>query len=269
MPGTLVHIRTRSGLALAIALALPALPTLARAGQWSGSVAATSQYVSRGYQNTWHQPTLQAGAEYDFGNGITAGAWGSGVSELTYEGATAEVDLYMGYEKTVGDFTIGASAYEYLYPGARMSAVDESYNYAEVIPSVGWHDLTLSYAYTVSRDFNGYNSRTLGEDGDRHSRGSGYLDASLEIPVGKATRVQLHAGRQHIRNFSAYDWKDALVGVQHDLTPAWTVSAAYAHGWFKDGIYDEYTTGVPDRHGVVRTSNPLGPSWIFSVARNF
>lgn len=254
---------------LALVVASVPLAAPAFAGEWSGSTTVASQYVTRGFAQSWGRPALQGDVGYEAENGFHAGAWASSVSDLAVEDGTAEVDLYVGYAKAFGDVTLGVSAYQYLYPGARMSASDVSYDYGEIIPSVEWKGLTVSYAYTVTEDFNGYNSRSLGEEGDRHSRGSTYLDATLELPLGESTRVTLHAGRQTVRNFEAYNWSDARVGIARDFSDSWTASADYTKGWADDGIYDEYTTGVADRNGVVHTSNPLAAGWVFAITRSF
>lgn len=253
------------------ALGLTALLCTAEApaGEWSGTATVASQYVSRGFQQSWGRPVMQAGVQHDWTNGIYAGSWASGVSDRFIEGARVEWDLYVGYSTTVDDVTFGATLYQYRYPGARVSAVDQAYDYGELVLSANWRMLTVSYAHTWSEDYFGYNSRTLGIGEGLHSRGSGYLDLSADIPLADATHLKLHVGRQHVRNFAMYDWTDARIGIDHDLSSSWRMGASYARGWNSAGLFDAYTTGVPDADGTVHVGTPLDGAWALTLTHSF
>lgn len=251
-----------------VSVAAVLAPAVEAAGP-SGSVTLASQYISRGFQQSWGRPVLQAGAQYDWDNGLFVGTWASGVDDRFYEGGSVEWDVYAGYSRRVKDITWSATVYYYDYPGARMSAADARYDYGEVILAARWRMLSLSYAHTWTRDYCGYNSATLGIGQGLHSRHSGYWDLSADIPLGEATRLKLHAGYQNVRNFDRYDWSDARIGLEHALKDRWTLGVFYARGWNDDGVYDAYTTGVPDDDGEVHVSSPLNGAWAVTLTRTF
>ena len=252
---------------LAVACAL-AGPGLAHADDgWSGDVALASRYVSRGFVQSWNRPALQAGAEYHRG-GVFLGTWASTVSRYFIEDAKLEWDLYAGYAGEAHGLRYTGSINYYRYPGAEMSATHTKYDYGEVIVGAGAGPVDVSYALTYTRDYFGYNSRTLGSGVGRHSRGSGYLAVDAAFPLAGPLSLGLHAGHQRVRHFSAASWDDAKVSL--DTTAAgfgW--SLAWTRAWDKHGYYQAYTTGVPDHAGRLRVSNPIESRVTLTVDRAF
>ncbi|MEG1329131.1 MAG: TorF family putative porin, partial [Janthinobacterium sp.] len=87
---------------------LAALPAQAQttdspAATFSANASLTSQYISRGFRQTWGKPALQAGADYAHPSGWSLGTWASTVSDRYIEDATVEWDVYGGYGGTVGE----------------------------------------------------------------------------------------------------------------------------------------------------------------------
>lgn len=239
---------------------------------FTSNVAIASQYISRGFRQTWGKPALQGGMDVAHSSGFFAGTWASTVSDRFVEDAAIEWDLYAGYAGTVGDFGYGATLYYYVYPGARLAYADASYNYAELVPTVSWKFLSVKYWYTISRDYFGYNDRSLlttAETGDRHSRGSGYLDVNANVDLGAGFTLQLHYGAQRVKNFGFANWQDGKIGVAKSFEGGWSASAAYTRAWDKDNYYKNYTTGATDSNGHVAVSDPTKGTFIFTVARTF
>jgi uncharacterized protein (TIGR02001 family) len=250
-----------AGLALAV-------PGLACADDgWSGNAAVTSSYVSRGFDQSWHDPALQGGIDYNR-NGWFASTWASTVSNYFIEDATVEWDTSAGYAGEHAGLRYRAGLYYYMYPGAKMSATGTRYNYGEVIVGAGMGPVDISWAATYTPDYFGDNSTTLGIGHDRNSRGSGYLSVDGNFPLGKQFTLGLHYGHQSVRHFSTYNWTDAKVSLGtslhgFDFTLAWT------RGWNAHGVYAGYTTGVPDGSGRVHVSDPIASRVALTVAHSF
>ncbi|HCA4976872.1 TPA: hypothetical protein MW147_003220, partial [Acinetobacter baumannii] len=64
---------------------------------YSANVTFASQYISRGFQQTWGKPALQIGFDYANPNGLFVGTWASNVSSNYLRDASVEWDFYAGY----------------------------------------------------------------------------------------------------------------------------------------------------------------------------
>lgn len=253
------------------ALALGVAP-LARADdaakRWSGSITAASQYISRGFQQSWGQPALQGGVDYAAPQGWFAGSWASTVSPRFVEGGHVEWDTYAGYAGGKGELAYRAGLYYYRYPGARVSVTGTSYNYGELVLGLDWRDWSLGYSVTATRDYFGFNSQTLGVGQHSHSRGSTYLDVTRRFDLGNGYLLSVHYGWQRVNHFSDYSWQDARVALAKNFG-GFDLSLAYARGWNSPGVYRHYGTGVADAHGRVHVSNPIAGNWYFTVGHAF
>ncbi|MBO9882445.1 TorF family putative porin [Xanthomonas sp. D-109] len=238
------------------------------AGTASANLAATSNYVSRGFEQSWGRPVPQGGLDVAADSGWYAGTWASGVSPYFIEGGHVEWDVYAGYAASRGDWGWRAGVYHYAYPGARMSASGTRYDYGEAIVAGHWRTLELSYASTWTRDYFGYNSAALGVGQGRHSRGSGYLAVDATLPLASDWQASVHAGHQHVRNFADYGWTDARLGVSRTWRGT-EFALGYARAWNSAGVYRRYTTGVADGEGRVHVSNPIDGAWSFTIKRSF
>lgn len=250
-----------------IAVALLAPGIACASDGWSANADLTSRYVSRGFVQSWNDPALQGGVDYAR-DGWFAGTWASTVSNYFIEDATVEWDTYAGYGGEQNGLRYQAGVYYYMYPGAKASATDTRYDYGEVIVGAGMGPVNVSYATTYTHDYFGYNSATLGVGHNLHSRGSGYLSVDSKFPLGKRITLGLHYGHQSVRHFSDYNWSDAKVSLattlhDFDFTLAWT------RAWNSHGVYDGYTTGVPDGSGRLHVSNPIASLVTLTVGHSF
>lgn len=257
---------------VAIALCWAAMCCCVRAQEsqspWSGNVALASSYVSRGFEQSWGRPALQAGVDYQHGSGWYAGTWASTVSRHFIEGASLEWDVSGGYAWERGAFGYRAGLAHYRYPGARMSATGTRYDYGEAVVAVDWRDWSASYALTVSRDYFGFNSDTLGIGEGLHSRGSGYLAVQRRFALGEGVDLRVHYGHQRVRNFSAYNWHDGKVALGRGFGGL-DAELAYARAWNRSGVYRRYSTGVADGDGRVRVSDPIDGRFVLTLSRSF
>ncbi|TFW31788.1 TorF family putative porin [Massilia horti] len=235
----------------------------------TANVALTSQYVSRGFRQTWGQPALQGGIDYAHPSGWSAGTWMSSVSDKFIEGGSVEWDLYAGYAGTVGDIAYGGQIYYYRYPGARLQASHTNYDYGEIAASLGYKWLSAKYWLTYTPDYFGFNSNSLGIGNDLHSRGSGYAELNGTFELGDGVSLLLHYGQERVRNFAAYNFRDARVALSRTFAGGWTLTGACTRGWGRTDVYDRYTTGARDSEGRLAVSNPLRITFLVSVARTF
>lgn len=241
----------KSWLFLAWAAAAPAC----MAGTLSANLAWTSQYISRGFQQTWGRPAWQGGIDYAAANGLQAGAWLSTVSGKFIEGGRAEWDLYAGYAATRGDLAYSAQLYAYRYPGARSGATGLAYDYRELALGLSYRWASVKYYRTLTRDFFGF----------AEARGTGYLDLGAAADLGAGLVLQAHAGAGRIRNWSDYNWNDYKLGLAKNYASGWTVSLAYTRGQNATGAYERY----PAADGTGATSNPLRGQFALGASKSF
>lgn len=239
------------------------------ASPWTANLTLASQYVSRGFRQTWGKPAIQGGIDYTHPSGWSAGTWMSSVSDHFIENGTVEWDLYGGYSGTVGDVSYSGLIYYYLYPGAEMSFAKTKYNYGEAVASATYKWLNVKYWLTYTPTYFGYDSKTLGVGNNKNSQGSGYLDLNGNFDLSNGYNLLLHYGYERVQNFSAYNFQDTRIAVSKVLDGGWTLTGAYTKGWAKYGIYAHYTTGALNSAGVAEVSNPLASTFLVSVTKTF
>ena len=235
-------------------------PDPSTAPAWSANATVATQYVSRGFRQTWGKPALQAGLDLVYPGGWSAGTWVSNVSDRYVENGSIEWDLYGGYGATAGPVGYSLVYLFYRYPGARIGATGTRYDYAELSAGLSYRWAYVKLNRTMTRDFFGIAG----------ARGTTYLDAGANIPVGKAT-LNLHAGEGRVAGAgnAAWDWHDFKLGLSYPVAEGWSLAAAWTRAWGATGAYDHYTTGVPDAAGRVAYSNPAKGSTVLSLTRSF
>ncbi len=132
-------------------LAALLLPLTAPAGELSGTLTLTSDYVYRGLLLSDGNPALQAGIDYEFGSGLFAGTWASTV-DLDDAGGDpdAELDLYLGYHVApLSSLELGLTLMRRTYPGQSTSyGYDYDYNHTEALASAMLFErYTLEFGY--------------------------------------------------------------------------------------------------------------------------
>jgi uncharacterized protein (TIGR02001 family) len=243
----------------------PAAP----ASPFTANVTLASQYVSRGFRQTWGKPAIQGGFDYTHSSGLFAGTWLSSVSSKFIEGGTVEWDLYGGYGGALGDLSYTGTIYYYVYPGARMSASATSYNYGEFVTALTYKWFTAKYWLTYTPNYFGYDSQSLGIGSGKNSRGSGYLDLNANIDLTHGFSLLLHYGWERVQNFSAYNWQDGKIAVSKTFDGGWTLTGAVTKAWGATNVYDRYTTGAPDSSGNIAVSNPTKTTFFATITKVF
>jgi uncharacterized protein (TIGR02001 family) len=265
------HPRSRRALLPALCLAMCAVAQASesatvtepgpQAAQWSANAGVVSQYVSRGIRQTWGKPAMQAGIDVALPDGWSAGTWVSTVSDRFIEQGRLEWDLYGGYSGSLGAIGYSLSAYFYRYPGARISATGDRFDYAELVPGLAYRAAYVKYYRTVSRKFFGIPD----------ARGTGYLDVGANPDLGGGWTLNLHAGDGRVAGAGndIWNWRDAKAGVTRDLGGGWSASAAVTRAWGRTAAYKAYTTGIPDAAGNLRCADVAKATAIIGVNRTF
>ena len=253
---------------LSCTLALLLLPSAHAAGSDPApapsvvvNATVASQYVSRGFRQTWGKPALQLGADYADPSGFSVGTWMSSVSNQLVENATIEVDVYGGYAATAGSLGYSAQLYYYLYPGAEYAATATTYNYGELALGMTYRMLYAKYMHTVTPEFFGITN----------ARGTGYLDLGANVDLGSGHTLILHAGNGRVAGDGndIWSWRDAKIGVSRVWDGGWSATAAYTRAWGKTAVYETYTLGIPNSAGAIATSNIGKGTLAVSLTRTF
>jgi uncharacterized protein (TIGR02001 family) len=199
-------------------------------GEFSATVALTSDYIFRGVSQTDHEPALQGSIGYSVETGILGtslfgGVWGSNVDFNDGDEAHVELDWSFGLSGDVADTGIGWSlgGVYYHYPGARSGL---NYDYWEVPLTLTYspvEDLvTLTGSYFYSPDF-------FAASGDGH-----YVNGKVAVTpdLTKYFDIALFGalGHQWVDDnsrFGAEDYLDWTLGITVtikgvDLTAAYT-----------------------------------------------
>lgn len=141
---------TRPNLSLAaLSLIAAALPATARAREigsgvsLSATATAASDYRFRGVSLTDRDPAIQGSLDVSHDSGFYVGVWGSNIAR--YQGATAEVDVYAGYQTAAGPLSFDVGVIGYIYPGGTDADVVEATG--SVAATLGPARVRLSVAY--------------------------------------------------------------------------------------------------------------------------
>jgi uncharacterized protein (TIGR02001 family) len=114
----------------------------------SANVALTSNYIWRGMTQTDNSPAIQGGFDIGY-KGLYAGVWGSNVDFDST--ASVELDLYLGYSNSVGDFSYDIGYCQYTYPNE-----SDELNFGEAYLDLGYdfEVVALNAKYYLGVDTN-------------------------------------------------------------------------------------------------------------------
>jgi uncharacterized protein (TIGR02001 family) len=176
------------------------------------NVGLITDYRYRGISQTALKPALQGGADYTNNvNGLYAGTWLSTIkwTKDAGGGGDVEMDLYAGKRGDVVEgvtYDVGVLAYVYPSNGLANVAGFANANTTEIYGQLGHGPAYIKYSHSVTNTF-----------GFVDSKGSGYLDVGANIEVAEGYTLNLHAGRQTIKNSSTYSYNDWKIGVTKEF----------------------------------------------------
>ena len=203
-----------------VAAAPEAPATSASTSTISWNAALTSDYRYRGISQTRLQPALQGGVDYLHADGWYAGAWASSIKWVDDAGGDGdvEIDVYGGKR---GEFNAGLTydlgVLRYFYPDNGLGQLPGWVNAhtTEVYAQLGAGPAYVKYSHATTNLF-----------GFVDSENSGYLDIGANLDVGHGFTLNLHAGRQKVKNNPASSYTDWKIGVTRSFELA-TVAVAY------------------------------------------
>ncbi len=208
------NLTTKLSLAAALSLAMSTFSAPAQAADAapehavSFNAAVTSDYRYRGMSQSRLKPALQGGADYTHGpSGMYAGVWASTIKWTDDLGADGdvEIDLYGGKR---GEFSAGGLTYDvgglyYAYPSYDLKPKANTF---EVYGQLGFGPAYIKYSHSTTELF-----------GVADSEGSGYLDLGANVELATGLVLNLHAGRQEVKNADDFNYNDYKIGLTKDL----------------------------------------------------
>ncbi|MBR7800622.1 TorF family putative porin [Undibacterium fentianense] len=178
----------------------------------SFNIGAVSDYRYRGISQSRLKPALQGGADYvNNKEGFYAGTWLSTIkwTKDAGGGGDVEVDLYAGKRgEIVPDVSYDFGVLSYVYPSNGLSSVAgfANANTTEIYGQIGTGPVYAKYSHSVTNLF-----------GFVDSKNSGYLDLGANLDMGEGYTLNLHYGRQTIKNNTSYSYNDWKLGVTKEL----------------------------------------------------
>lgn len=136
-------------------------------GDFSTTIGFVSEYSFRGLTQADEGPAVQGSIDWSHDSGFYAGVWGSNVE---FDDASLETDLYVGYSGEAAGFTYDIGALYYLYPGADT---DLDYNYYEGSLAVGYDFDVLALSASVN-----YTPDNFADSGD-----ATYVAGNVDVPL--------------------------------------------------------------------------------------
>ena len=187
-------------------------------GTFTGNVALTSDYVFRGLSQSWNNPAIQGGMDWDTGAGFHFGLWGSSLNFKeaalgTTSQASVETDLYGGYAGKIDNFSYDIGFIYYWYPGARASL---NYDLWEVYGKAGYDfgPAQASFAVNYTPDNFGGTDTAI------------YFNTGLTVLITDKLSVTGAVGYWDLKAPLANQW-DWNLGAKLNVNNWFTVDARY------------------------------------------
>jgi uncharacterized protein (TIGR02001 family) len=208
------NLKSQMKLAAAITLALASLgATNARAedakpdNEVSFNAAVTTDYRYRGISQTRLKPALQGGADYvNNPSGFYAGTWLSTIKWVKDGGGDGNIewDIYGGKKGEIAPgISYDVGGLYYFYPSNSLAV---SANTFELYGQLGYGPGYIKYSHSTTNLF-----------GFADSKGSGYLDIGANLEVATGLVLNLHAGRQNVKNNGGASYTDYKIGLTKDF----------------------------------------------------
>ncbi len=169
----------------------------------SGNVAVVSDYVWRGYSQTYKKPAIQGGFEISHAIGLYLGTSLSNVRFVpkgaVSDGASLEADYYGGirYEYMKGN-VVDVGVLHYSYPGAITP-----YDFTEFYAKANYDFLTAGYYYT---------NEYFNEMGKAH-----YFTLGASYPLPLDITLSGNVGRSQFTDNKSSNYTDWSVALSKDF----------------------------------------------------
>ena len=133
------------------------------------------------------------------------------------------MDFYGGYKTTFGDFGVDLGAIAYYYPGSQgkvlgTGASSGAVTNKELYIGGSWKFVSLKYFYSLDDYFSLRGWDSAGNSTGKSTKGTGYLDLSLNYDLGDGWGINAHVGRLNLKNGYKGDYTELLAAEFADLT---------------------------------------------------
>lgn len=227
----------------------------------TGNLALTSNYISRGFTQTWGQPALQGGIDYAHPSGFYAGTWASSISGTEFRGGNIEWDFYAGYGGSLGPLGYVLALSQYTYPGTSSPLIgNRKYNYTEVRVGVSHGIVSLDAYITVSDDYFGTFDDASGD--------AIYYDFNVKPDLGHGYSLLLHAGAGRFGNHPEANWVDYKLGLTKALPKEWSIGAAVTHAKDKHDYWTGSNFSI-DASGNTYTRDLAKTAFVVTLGKTF
>lgn len=187
------------------------MPTMAQAQETapppaitvSGGATLVSDYRYRGVSQTNRRWAVQGSLAVTHQSGLYASIWGSSIDDYVANGSDQEIDLTIGFKKSVGATTFDAGMLYYYYPGSGGANTDFVEPYVAVSQTFGPVTAKALVAYAPKQK-----ALTVGNGKEDNLYLAGDLSAGLAgTPFTVAAHVGRSFGPSYITLGKAYtDW---------------------------------------------------------------
>jgi uncharacterized protein (TIGR02001 family) len=177
-------------------------------GNFSTTIGFVSEYSFRGIAQSNEGPAVQGSIDWSHDSGFYAGVWGSNVE---FDDASLETDIYAGYSGQVNGFTYDVGGIYYAYPGSDED--DHDYNFVEGALAVGYDFDVAALSASVN-----YSPDYFAGSGD-----ATYVAGNLDVPLlflPFDTALNASVGHQWIDDnaaFGAEDYMDWGIGLSSNV----------------------------------------------------
>lgn len=119
---------------------------------FTGNVSLVSDYQWRNLSQSNHDATIQGGIDFNFGNGLYVGTWGSGVDFNSASDVNTELDGYAGYRFDLAGIGVDVGAIYYAYLDSEQDDLDFYEVYTKFSRSFGGFTLGASANYNPDNE---------------------------------------------------------------------------------------------------------------------
>ncbi len=193
-------------------------------GDFTGSLALTTDYLFRGISQTDNSPSVQGVLEWEYAVSPEfkpfLGIFASNLDFNDGNEATIEMDFYGGFRGEIAGFTYSIGGIGYVYPGANS---DLNYDYAEAAFKLGY-----DFGFAAVTGAINYSPDYFAASGD-----AVYVAGDVAVPlpfIPLETKLLFHVGRQWIDKndrFGTPDYTDWNIGIATTID-GFTLTLAYA-----------------------------------------
>jgi len=149
--------------------------TVAQAASIEANVGFTTDYIWRGMTQNSGDTSFSGGVDMSTDGGFYVGTW---VGDITWDGASYELDVYGGYAGEAGAMSYDVGYIQYMYPDKTTDA-----DFGEIYVTLGTGPVSVSYYYEVDND-----------DGSVDSGDNTYLSLDYGMDLSDDWGLSLHYG---------------------------------------------------------------------------